>query len=92
MTKPQAAGKAVSGTDGLPPAEPQVTIYVVNGTRTSARPGPGPKVLPASEANLLLGARLAVYGDRAPNEPDPEPVVRRFGSPPPPPTTRQHSN
>jgi hypothetical protein len=73
------------------PAEPLVAVYVVNGTRTSQGPGPGPMTLPASEANALLGMRLAVYGDRAPNEPLPEPAVRRFGSPPPAPRPA-HSN
>ena len=69
-----------------------MTVYVVNGTRTSAGPGPGAMTLPASEANALIGMRLAVYGARPPNEPLPEPTVRRFGGPVPPTTTRQHSN
>ena len=60
------------------PEQPQVTIYVVNGTRTSQGPGPGPKVPPATEANALLTARLAVYGDRAPVPVNPEPVVHAF--------------
>ena len=38
---------------------------------------------PASEANALIGMRFAVPGSRAPNEADPEPTVRRFGSAPP---------
>jgi hypothetical protein len=53
-------------------------VCVVNGTRTSQGPGPGPMTLPASEANALLTARLAIYGSKAPNEPDPEPTVRTF--------------
>jgi hypothetical protein len=65
-------------TQPQPPAEPMVDIYVVNGTRTSQGPGPGPMTLPVSEANALLTARLAVYGERAPNEPEPEPTVRTF--------------
>ena len=53
-------------------------VYVVNGTRTSAGCGPGPMQLPVSECNALIGARLAIPGSRAPNEPDPEPVTRTF--------------
>jgi hypothetical protein len=33
-----------------PAPEPQVTIYLTNGVRTSAGPGPGVKVRPAFEA------------------------------------------
>jgi hypothetical protein len=54
-----------------------VTIYVTNGTRTSAGPGPGVLTLPASEAGALVSARLAVHGDREPG-PQPEPVVSTF--------------
>lgn len=68
-----------------PAPEPLMQVYVVNGTRTSQGPGPGPKTLPVSEASALIGMRFAVPGTRAPNEPDPEPTVRRFGSAPPPP-------
>lgn len=73
------------------PAEPVVTIYVVNGVRTSGGPGPGVKRLPASEASALIGMRFAVHGTRPPNEGDPEPTTRRFGHVPPP-TAREHSN
>ena len=59
-----------------------MAIYVVNGVRTSAGPGPGPMTLPISEANALIGMRFAVPGSRAPNTGDPEPTVRRFGAPP----------
>jgi hypothetical protein len=57
-----------------------VTVYVVNGTRTSQGPGPGPKELPASEANRLIYAKLAVYGDQPPDGMGgkPEPAVRAF--------------
>jgi hypothetical protein len=51
---------------------------VVNGTRTSAGPGPGPLSLPPLEAAALVRQRFAVYGDRAPNEPDPAPVAVPF--------------
>ncbi len=62
-----------------PPAGPQlVTVYVVNGTRTSAGPGPGPMELPPAEAGALYRQRLAVYGDRPPNVPDPEPTAKPF--------------
>ena len=55
-----------------------VTVYVVNGTRTSQGPGPGVKQLPPLEANALIRQRFAVPGDRAPNEPDPAPTVKAF--------------
>jgi hypothetical protein len=73
------------------PAEPVMTVYVTNGTRTSQGPGPGPKTLPVSEANALIGMRFAVPGSRNPEASNPEPVVRRFGSLPPPPRPA-HSN
>lgn len=75
-----------------PQPEPLRQVYVLNGTRTSAGPGPGPKTLPASECSALISMKMAVPGTRPPNEGDPEPTVRRFGSLPPPPSTRQHSN
>lgn len=68
-----------------------MTIYLVSAVRTSRGPGPGVKTLPASEASALVGMKYAVYGSRAPNEPNPEPTVRRFGSAPPPPRPA-HSN
>lgn len=68
-----------------------MAVYVVNGVRTSAGPGPGPMTLPISEANALIGMRFAIPGSRAPNRGDPEPTVRRFGHVPPP-TAREHSN
>lgn len=46
--------------------EPQVTVYLTNGTRTSAGCGPGPVTVPAREANALVNAKLAVYGDTPP--------------------------
>lgn len=61
-----------------PQPEPLVTVYVVNGTRTSAGPGPGALTLPASEAGALVRQRFAVYGDRAPGAADPEPAARPF--------------
>ncbi len=74
-----------------PPAEPLVTVYLVNGTRTSAGPGPGALRLPATEAGRLISAKLAVYGDRAPEAADPEPLARTFGGPIPP-ARPAHSN
>ena len=68
----------------------QVTVNVA--VPTSQGPGPGTKMLPASEAGALVLMKYAVYGDRPPNEPNPESTVRRFGSPIPPPTVREHSN
>ena len=91
MTKPQAARQAVAADDGLPPAEPEVTVYLTNGTRTSQGPGPGPKTLPASEAGALVSMKYAVYGDRNPEAADPEPTTRRFGGPIPP-ARPAHSN
>jgi hypothetical protein len=73
------------------PAEPVMQVYVVNSVRTSAGPGIGPKTLPVSEANRLIGMRFAVLGSRAPNEPLPEPVARSFGGPVPP-ARPAHSN
>lgn len=75
-----------------PQPEPLRQVYVLNGTRTSAGPGPGPKTLPASEAGALISFKMAVPGSRPPNEADPAPTHQRFGSLPPPPTTKQHSN
>jgi hypothetical protein len=75
-----------------PEPEPVMQVYVVNAVRTSAGAGIGPRTLPVSEASALIGMRFAVPGTRPPNEGDPEPTVRRFGSPPPPPTVREHSN
>lgn len=92
MSKPQAAANNLSGGKVVSPAEPTMQVYVLNGTRTSAGPGPGPMTLPASECSALIGMKMAVPGSRAPNEPDPAPTHQRFGAPPPPPTTRQHSN
>ena len=71
----------------VPPAPPpggQVTVFLVNGTRTSAGCGPGPLTLPAAEAGRLVAARLAVYGDRPPRnfadggQPGPVTAVREF--------------
>jgi hypothetical protein len=56
-TDPPAAG----GAD-----EPLVAVYLTNGTRTSAGPGPGVKRLPPAEAGALVRARLAAYGERPP--------------------------
>lgn len=58
-----------SPTDPAPgdaEAEPLVAVYLTNGTRTSAGPGPGLKYLPPDEAGRLVGARLATYGERPP--------------------------
>jgi hypothetical protein len=89
MTKP--AGSSVSSGDAKSPAEPQVTVFLVNATRTSAGPGPGALRLPAVEAGRLIAARLAVYGDRNPEAADPEPLARTFGGPIPP-ARPAHSN
>lgn len=43
-----------------------VPVFVTNAVRTSAGPGPGPKMLPAGEANRLKSAKLAVHGHIAP--------------------------
>ena len=91
MTRPQAAGKQSPAETALPPAEPEVTIYLVVGVRTSQGPGPGVKTLPASEAGALVGMKYAVYGDRNPEAADPEPTTRRFGGPIPNPRPA-HSN
>jgi hypothetical protein len=46
--------------------EPLVTVTVLNGTRTSAGPGPGVRQLPAAEAAWEVKNRRAVYGDQPP--------------------------
>jgi hypothetical protein len=66
-----------------PQPEPQVTVYVTNGVRTSQGPGPGVKVLPASEAGALVGMKYAVYGDQNPEPSALEPAVRPFLHVPP---------
>ena len=66
-----------------PVPEPLTSVFVVNGTRTSQGPDPGPKALPASEANALIGMKYAVYGDKPPGLPDPEPSARPFPHVPP---------
>jgi hypothetical protein len=58
--------------------EPVVTIYVVNGVRTSLGPGPGVKRLPASEASALVSAKLAVWGDQPPRDVHPAPVTLTY--------------
>lgn len=68
-----------------------MTIYLTNGVRTSAGPGPGPKTLPATEAGRLVSAKLAVYGSRNPEAADPEPLAWTFGGPVPP-ARPAHSN
>jgi hypothetical protein len=45
-----------------PPAEPMMTVYVVNAVRTSRGPGPGVKTLPTSECSALLAMKFAVPG------------------------------
>lgn len=89
MTRP--AAKSVTSGNAVPPAEPEVTIYLTVGVRTSQGPGPGVKTLPVSEANALISMKYAVAGSRNPEVANPEPVTRRFGSLPPPPRPA-HSN
>ena len=60
-----------------PTPEPVVTVFLTNAVRTLVGPGPGVKVLPASEAGALIGMKYAVYGDRPPGLPDPEPAPTR---------------
>jgi hypothetical protein len=92
VTKPATRGEQKpTPAFAQQPAEPQVTIYLTNGIRTSAGPGPGVKVLPATEAGRLVMAKLAVYGSRSPEAADPEPLARTFGGPIPP-TRPAHSN
>ena len=43
-----------------------VTIFLTNGTSTSAGNGPGPLTLPAGEAAALVGRKVAVYGGQPP--------------------------
>jgi hypothetical protein len=54
----------MSGTQAQEPAA--VPVYLTNAVRTSAGPGPGPKMLPSPEAGALVRDRLAVYGDQPP--------------------------
>jgi hypothetical protein len=49
-----------------PPGPATVTVFLTNAVRTSTGPGPGPKQLPPAEANALIRAKMAVYGDRPP--------------------------
>ena len=51
---------------------------LTNGTRTSQGPGPGPKTLPAAEANALLAAKYAIRGDQPPDDIGAEPTTRPF--------------
>jgi hypothetical protein len=72
---------ALDTTREQPQAQPGpqlMTVFVVNGTRTSAGPGPGVKQLPPLEAAALVRQRFAVAGDRPPNEADPAPTVKAF--------------
>jgi hypothetical protein len=43
-----------------------VPVFLLNGTRTSAGPGPGVKHLHPAEAGALVSAHLAVAGDQPP--------------------------
>jgi hypothetical protein len=43
-----------------------VPVFLLNGTRTSAGPGPGLKHLPPLEASALVRAKLAVPGTDPP--------------------------
>jgi hypothetical protein len=43
-----------------------VSVYVVNGIRTSGGMGPGPVRVPPEEAANLVALRVAVSGDRPP--------------------------
>ena len=63
-----------------PEPEPQLTVFLTTGVRTSQGPGPGVKVLPAAEANALVYRKHAVAGDQPPRgyAGTPEPSVRRF--------------
>jgi len=81
VTKP--AGNNPSREGVKSPAEPLVTIFLTNGVRTSAGPGPGVKTLPASEAGAIVSMKYAAYGDRDPAAGFPEPVDKPFGSLPP---------
>lgn len=71
--------------------EPVMQVYLTNAVRTSQGPGPGPKTLPASEANALIGMKYALAGSRNPEAANPEATTRRFGALPPPPRPA-HSN
>lgn len=54
-------------TTPLPAGPPGlVAVYLTNGTRTSAGPGPGVKHLPPAEAGALVRPRLAAYGEQSP--------------------------
>jgi hypothetical protein len=65
----------VTATNQSPPQYPPadadtsgepVTLFVINGTRTSDGPGPGVKHLPRAEAGALVAAHLAVHGEKPP--------------------------
>lgn len=50
----------------IPEPEQLADVYLTNGTRTSAGPGPGHKRLPQAEANRLVTRKLAVAGCEPP--------------------------
>jgi hypothetical protein len=58
----------MSQTEPEPPViqSPLQAVFVVNGTMTSAGPGPGVRYLLPAEASALIQARLAVAGDKPP--------------------------
>jgi hypothetical protein len=69
--RPSYAGTANAADPPVPPAGQEgggelVPVYLTTAVRTSAGPGPGPKLLPPAEASSLVGRRLAVYGDQPP--------------------------
>ena len=49
-----------------PEPPPLITVFAVNGTRTSAGCGPGVLRLPPAEAARIVSAKLAVYGEAPP--------------------------
>jgi hypothetical protein len=50
-----------------PPGGPKTWVFLVNGTRSSAGAGPGPRELPVAEAGALVAAHLAVHGTEPPH-------------------------
>jgi len=48
------------------PPDQLVDVYLTTAVRTSQGPGPGPKTLPAAEANRLIVRKLAIAGDQPP--------------------------
>jgi len=89
VSKPQPARQAVSATNGLPSAEPElVDVYLTNAVATSGGPGPGVVRVPRDEASRIIAHKLGVPGTHPPRnyadggQAGPVTGTRTFGGPP----------